>query len=801
MSNIKIQNSISLDGGITLTGNISGANIINAQQILVNGVAVALSGQGGSSLANVADDGTGVRLGDVVNNSATGAFAVAAGKDTTASGYGSFSTGTVSISGNIIASGEGSFASGRVVGYSYNGYYGICVHGGNIVSSGNGSFAIGFVCAKYSYNGGNIIAGGCGSRAEGIATYNGNISVEAGPYGYNGKGSRAEGYANGGTISAGGKGSHAEGNANSGGTISANGYGSHAEGYSGSSSACIIASGTGSHAQGTNVQAIGNFSQAIGSGARANNHNSFVWSDGTEFSSYDTQTFNIHATKGVHIDGGDLFVNGSPIIDILSSNISSISGSLGDLNELNYIEYVSVLSSTINNNIPVANNGPNPSYAFDGLSGTRWDNSNIGPAYIYKAVDIPTVFSKIKLINFNFYSTTNEPYLMYPLYFYGLTVQGGGATLGNWQKINVTSIDSEYDYSSFEISSGGVLNITQYAGWHPTRNLWVNLDDTNSYYGLKLMRDEAIGFEEIEAISAITKQHTILYTINELHGNVDSLSSSITAISGDVTTLETSTVGITGGLSQLDTRFINTSGDTMTGALQINNNLTVTGTIAVSGLNNTGLLSTNTLSVGTLGASSDTVKIGGGSVQSIYRDGADGSGIHFTTNSVVPATETGTASSNTEDLGSASYRWKNIHSNGITLSGGTTISNYEEGTWTPAFTLGSGSCTYATQAGTYTRIGRQVTLCGFIALASVTTPSGTLSISGLPFSTPSNDAYRSSPAFAIDHLVGLNVDQVAGEMLNSGIGVYRASTVDLVNDLAGYLDNDTNIRFSVTYFV
>lgn len=63
---------------------------------------------------------------------------------------------------------------------------------------------------------------------------------------------------------------------------------------------------------------------------------------------------------------------------------------------------------------------------------------------------------------------------------------------------------------------------------------------------------------------------------------------------------------------------------------------------------------------------------------------------------------------------------------------------YEEGTWTPALTYtspGTLSVSYATRLGWYTRVGRMVNLTGIVRLSAFTkgTASGTLSISGVPF--------------------------------------------------------------------
>ncbi len=72
-----------------------------------------------------------------------------------------------------------------------------------------------------------------------------------------------------------------------------------------------------------------------------------------------------------------------------------------------------------------------------------------------------------------------------------------------------------------------------------------------------------------------------------------------------------------------------------------------------------------------------------------------------------------------------------------------TLDDYEEGTWTPAIsfaTNGNLAVTYSSQTGTYTKIGRTV-FCVFQVVASAfthTTASGSLQISGLPFTVGAN---------------------------------------------------------------
>jgi len=63
----------------------------------------------------------------------------------------------------------------------------------------------------------------------------------------------------------------------------------------------------------------------------------------------------------------------------------------------------------------------------------------------------------------------------------------------------------------------------------------------------------------------------------------------------------------------------------------------------------------------------------------------------------------------------------------------TLLNWYEEGTWTPTAIPGAGSITTYASGGTYTRVGRQVTVTAYVDLTNVGTASGTLQISNLPF--------------------------------------------------------------------
>ena len=85
--------------------------------------------------------------------------------------------------------------------------------------------------------------------------------------------------------------------------------------------------------------------------------------------------------------------------------------------------------------------------------------------------------------------------------------------------------------------------------------------------------------------------------------------------------------------------------------------------------------------------------------------------------------------------------------NGVTLgttvgtyNAANTIDDYEEGTWTPTYEPASGSftsITYDSQAAEYVKIGRLVYVTGRLRTDAITvgTASGTVRISGLPFTT------------------------------------------------------------------
>lgn len=78
---------------------------------------------------------------------------------------------------------------------------------------------------------------------------------------------------------------------------------------------------------------------------------------------------------------------------------------------------------------------------------------------------------------------------------------------------------------------------------------------------------------------------------------------------------------------------------------------------------------------------------------------------------------------------------------GVKFGGGaTTLNNYEQGSWTPE--LQNASVSYSYRSGTYVRIGDYVFVRWGFRISSISGQSGTVTISGLPFTSVSWGSYQ-----------------------------------------------------------
>jgi len=133
----------------------------------------------------------------------------------------------------------------------------------------------------------------------------------------------------------------------------------------------------------------------------------------------------------------------------------------------------------------------------------------------------------------------------------------------------------------------------------------------------------------------------------------------------------------------------------------------------------------------------------------------------------------------------------------------TILNWYEEGTFTPTLAgQGSGSATLSTAFGTYTRIGRQVTVKGRLELSASTLAFGAMYIGALPFVSNSTAKSFSVGTMLVENVVYtgqiysfINPGAAVAYFLTGATGVASGT-------LQGSAFSATSIAtFSITYFV
>lgn len=148
-------------------------------------------------------------------------------------------------------------------------------------------------------------------------------------------------------------------------------------------------------------------------------------------------------------------------------------------------------------------------------------------------------------------------------------------------------------------------------------------------------------------------------------------------------------------------------------------------------------------------------------------------------------------------MGANGYRFPSTQ---VPSSDVNTLDDYKEGTFTPAITLGGGSVTaYTTQTGTYTKVGRLVTVMLFVQVNTVSLPSGSLKISGLPFTSSSGTkgavtVYANTIGAVATPIMGL-VDPAA-----TTLSLFKLSAGSLAN-MGGDVGAGTQIGITTSYEV
>jgi hypothetical protein len=157
--------------------------------------------------------------------------------------------------------------------------------------------------------------------------------------------------------------------------------------------------------------------------------------------------------------------------------------------------------------------------------------------------------------------------------------------------------------------------------------------------------------------------------------------------------------------------------------------------------------------------------------------------------------------------GSTSERFR-ITPNGVTFNGDTAAANalddYEEGTWTMgiSFNFNSVGVTYSNSTGSYTKVGRKVTVTGYVSLTNKGTSTGNARIFGLPFPVPFNAEYYSAGSF---HFNGVSHNGFPHGWAQTNSSDINLGTTDSSGTFTGLTNadftNTSGIILSLTYFV
>jgi hypothetical protein len=148
-----------------------------------------------------------------------------------------------------------------------------------------------------------------------------------------------------------------------------------------------------------------------------------------------------------------------------------------------------------------------------------------------------------------------------------------------------------------------------------------------------------------------------------------------------------------------------------------------------------------------------------------------------------------------------------IDADGLKFNGDTAAANalddYEEGTWTMGISFGGGSTgiTYSASGAKYTKIGRQVTVTGLIAMSNKGSSSGAAKITGLPFTVDNANGNFSATSLRLENITFTNQFQGYGEIGATTVALEEITILGAVTQLSD-LDfaNNSGILVSLTYF-
>lgn len=110
-----------------------------------------------------------------------------------------------------------------------------------------------------------------------------------------------------------------------------------------------------------------------------------------------------------------------------------------------------------------------------------------------------------------------------------------------------------------------------------------------------------------------------------------------------------------------------------------------------------------------------------------------------------------------------------------------TLDDYEEGTYTPVLTPAGGTITMTENTGRYTKTGNVVSITCFLNISSVSSPTGSLTITGLPFTNGPGSTSRVGLNIFPENLVNIATTSIVGMIYYEGTTVYLYKYADGVS--------------------
>ena len=132
------------------------------------------------------------------------------------------------------------------------------------------------------------------------------------------------------------------------------------------------------------------------------------------------------------------------------------------------------------------------------------------------------------------------------------------------------------------------------------------------------------------------------------------------------------------------------------------------------------------------------------------------------------------------------------------------LDDYEEGTWTIGLQFGGASTgmTTSSNAGTYTKLGRKVTVNGFFALSNKGSSTGVANITGLPFAIGNSNSNYSAASLRLNVITVADYPQGYGSINTTNIVLEEVTNAGVITSLTNSdFANTSEIILSFTYFV